>query len=158
VTLASKHNDSLVPKSHIQLLPSFQCIRQCTIFALETTLKSSLFCDFTQRKLYLVTDVSEQPICSILEGHAIFLDCLALEDGTGRLSRNVGNYQSTLHKIVKERNSHLDCRGSLKSRTETALVNKLKSVLPNENTVTSRQTNCYYSAPENWEAWNIWTC
>jgi len=32
-------------------------------------------------------------------------DCLNLEDGIDRLSRNVGNYQSTLRNIPEERNS-----------------------------------------------------
>ena len=34
-------------------------------------------------------------------------DCLILKDGTDRLSRNVGNYQSTLRHIPEERRSHL---------------------------------------------------
>jgi hypothetical protein len=32
----------------------------------------------------------------------VFLNCLALEDGTDRVSRNVGNYQSTLRNIPEE--------------------------------------------------------
>jgi hypothetical protein len=32
-----------------------------------------------------------------------FLDCLTLEGGTDRLSRNVGNYQSTLRNVPEER-------------------------------------------------------
>jgi hypothetical protein len=47
---------------------------------------------------WLVTDVSGQPIG---------LDYLTLEDGTNRMSRNVGNYQSTLRNIPQERTSRL---------------------------------------------------
>jgi hypothetical protein len=35
-----------------------------------------------------------------------FLDCLAFEDGTDMLSRNVGNYKSTLRNTTEERRSH----------------------------------------------------
>jgi hypothetical protein len=85
----------------------------------------SLFWDFTQRRLSLVTDVSGQPIGSIFKGQAVFLDCLTLEDAQDRLSRNVSNYQSTLRKIPKERKSHFHHGGSLTSRNETALLNEL---------------------------------
>jgi hypothetical protein len=44
----------------------------------------------------LATDVSEQPVGIIFKGQAVQADCLTVEDGTYRLSRNVGNYQSTL--------------------------------------------------------------
>ena len=50
----------------------------------------------TQRRL-VVTYVTGQPI------DPIFLDCLTLEDGINRLSRNVGNYQPALHKVPEER-------------------------------------------------------
>ena len=46
----------------------------------------------------VVTDVSGQPIVPIMA-------CLTLEDGTYRLSRNVGNYQSALLNIPEERSS-----------------------------------------------------
>ena len=46
-----------------------------------------------------MTDVSGKPI----------------EDGTDRVSRNVGNYQSTLRNIQEEQRSHFHCGGSLKS-------------------------------------------
>jgi hypothetical protein len=36
-----------------------------------------------------------------------FLDCLTLEDGTGRLSQDIGNYQSTLLNDREERRSQL---------------------------------------------------
>jgi hypothetical protein len=39
-----------------------------------------------------VTDVSRQPIGPIFKGQAFAVqDCLALQNGTNRLSRNVGN-------------------------------------------------------------------
>jgi hypothetical protein len=41
---------------------------------------------------------------------------LTLEDGTDRLSRNVGNYESTLRNIPEERRSPLHRGGNLKSR------------------------------------------
>jgi hypothetical protein len=41
--------------------------------------------------------------------------CLPLQDGADRLSRNVGNCQSTLRKIPAERRSDLHCGGSLRS-------------------------------------------
>jgi len=44
------------------------------------------------------------------------LDCLTLEDGTGRLSRIVGNYQITLRKIQKERIPYVHRGARLKSR------------------------------------------
>ena len=40
-------------------------------------------------------------ICNIF-----YFDCLTLEDGSDRLLRNVGNYQSTLRYIPEERISH----------------------------------------------------
>jgi len=55
-------------------------------------LRSSFFWDVTQREL-VCTDVSGQPIGLIFKGEGVeddLLDCLALEDGTDRLSRNVG--------------------------------------------------------------------
>jgi hypothetical protein len=49
--------------------------------------------------LYLFTDVSGQPIDSIIKGPAIPAHCMTHEDETDSLSRNVGNYQSTLRKM-----------------------------------------------------------
>jgi hypothetical protein len=42
---------------------------------------------------YSVTDFSGQPIVSTFKGQAVrfFLDCCFLEDGTDKLSRNIGN-------------------------------------------------------------------
>jgi hypothetical protein len=48
-------------------------------------------------------DVSGQ---RVQEG--FFLDCLTLEYGRGALSRNVGNYKSTLSNIPEERRSVLE--------------------------------------------------
>jgi hypothetical protein len=47
---------------------------------------------------------------------AFFLDYLTREDGTERLSRNVGNYQSTLGDIPETRISHLHRGGRQESR------------------------------------------
>jgi hypothetical protein len=45
---------------------------------------------------YLFTDVSEQPIGSIFKyKKQFFLDCLSFEDGTDRLSQNIGYYPLT---------------------------------------------------------------
>lgn len=57
-----------------------------------------LFWDVTQRAL-IVTDV------------------LTSEDGTVRLSRNAGDYQSEQRNVPKERKSHLHRGGSVKSRS-----------------------------------------
>jgi hypothetical protein len=60
----------------------------------------------------------------------IFLDCLTLEDGTNRLSRNVGNKLLfyTVCKILEGRRFHLHLDGSLKSSIcETNLVTTGKS-------------------------------
>jgi hypothetical protein len=49
---------------------------------------------------------------------AFFLDCLTLEDGTGRLFRNVGKnspFYTAYSKIPKEPSSHLCRGGSLKT-------------------------------------------
>jgi hypothetical protein len=63
---------------------------------------------------WLVTGVFRQPIDPTFKGQAVqeeeekkkkkafFLESLALEDGTERLSRNVGNYHSTLLNIPEE--------------------------------------------------------
>jgi hypothetical protein len=54
--------------------------------------RSWLFWNVTQRRL-VVADVSGQPIASIFKGQAVqvFLDFLAVEDGTDSLSGNGGN-------------------------------------------------------------------
>jgi hypothetical protein len=80
---------------------------------------SSLFLwAVTQRRL-VVTYITGQPI------DPIFLDCLTLEDGINRLSRNVGNYQSTLRNIPDERWSHLHRAWSLKSRCRSVTWQQL---------------------------------
>jgi hypothetical protein len=55
----------------------------------------------------------------IFEGQSVLrlLESLTLKDGIDSLSRNVGNYQSTLRNIPEERRSHLHSGGSLKART-----------------------------------------
>jgi hypothetical protein len=51
------------------------------------------------------------------------LDCLIFEDGTDRLSRNIGKKgNSTLRKITKQRRSHLHYGGSLKSRKKSYVI------------------------------------
>ena len=55
----------------------------------------------------------------------IFLDCLTLEDGINRLSRNVGNYQPTLRNIPEERCSHLHRACSPKSRCRSVTWQQL---------------------------------
>jgi hypothetical protein len=62
--------------------------------------------------MQFITDISEQPIGSMCKGHAA-LACLNLEDLTNRLSRNVGDYQSTLSKIAQGRRSRLQQCGIL---------------------------------------------
>jgi hypothetical protein len=68
----------------------------------------------------LITDISRQPIGPILSDETwqkdFFLDCLTLEYGTDRLSRNViTNYYSTLGTIVAQRRSNIHRGASLKS-------------------------------------------
>jgi hypothetical protein len=46
----------------------------------------------------------------------LFFESLTPEDGTDRLSRNVGNYQSTLCNMQEERPSHIRRKGRSKSR------------------------------------------
>jgi len=58
------------------------------------SMRYSLFCDVTQHRLTLVTDVSGQDVGPIFKDPAIQEDCL-----TDRLSRNVGIYQSTSRNI-----------------------------------------------------------
>jgi hypothetical protein len=49
-----------------------------------------MFWDITRRRLVIPYGRFGQPIGPILEDQEVFLDVLALEDGTDRLSRNVG--------------------------------------------------------------------
>ena len=71
-------------------------------------MRSSLVLDVRQRRL-VRTDVSGQHVGPIFKGQAVQedLDCVTLEAGTDRLSRNVGTYQSTLPNIPEERRSNL---------------------------------------------------
>jgi hypothetical protein len=54
----------------------------------------------------LTTDVSAQTIDLFFKSQAVqeefYLDCLTLDDGTDRLSRNVGYYQSALRNSAEE--------------------------------------------------------
>ena len=75
---------------------------------------SSLFWNFTQHRLVVIDRRFGTIYRSHLQGSS---SLLTLENGTDRLSRNVGNYQSTLRKIAEELTSHLCRGGSLKSRT-----------------------------------------
>jgi hypothetical protein len=75
--------------------------------------------------ILIVTDVSGQPIGPIFKSQAVqYLDCLILEDGTDRLSRNVGNYQFMLRNIPEDPRSHLHDGGSLKSRIKGILISR----------------------------------
>jgi len=58
-------------------------------------MRSAVFWAITERKLQILTDVSEQPIGPIFEGQEIRegrrkRDFLTPEDGTDKFSRNVG--------------------------------------------------------------------
>jgi hypothetical protein len=75
-------------------------------------MRSSVFWRVMPGRL-VVTDVSGQPIGSILKGQAIPEDCLTLEDGTDRLFRNVGSYQSTLRNMPEKGRSHFHRSKSL---------------------------------------------
>jgi hypothetical protein len=44
------------------------------------------------------------------------VDCLTLEDGTNRLSRNIGNYQSALLNIPEERRTLIQFTISINNR------------------------------------------
>ena len=83
--------------------------------------RSSLFQDFSQRRLQFVTTFRCNqwfPSTRIQQskGNVSKFDCLTLEDRTDRLHRNViTNYQSTL-RTSQMTTSHLHRGGSLKSR------------------------------------------
>jgi hypothetical protein len=92
-------------------------------------MRSWLFWDVTQLRLF--ADVSGQLIA------IIFLDFLTLENWKDRLSRNVGNYQSTLRNIPEEgrsnviliemyetRSRHTTARGNCNSDHRAALPAK----------------------------------
>ena len=66
------------------------------------SMRPLLFRDVTQFRLIL-TEVSGKPIWSTFKKNSLFDG----EDGTDRLSRNFGNYQSSLRNIPEERRSHL---------------------------------------------------
>jgi hypothetical protein len=74
-----------------------------------------------------VTDVSKQLAGLIFMGQAVqedCLDCLNFEDGTDRLSRNIGhNYQ--IYFVSRSRRGGLNCGGSLKSRKVVWIVDML---------------------------------
>jgi hypothetical protein len=87
----------------------------------------------TRRKLIAVTDVSGQTVGPIFMSQAVHedsLDCLVLEDGPDRLSRNVGTrYQPTSPNIPEERRPELHCGGSLKSRKAGSVLEMLATTL-----------------------------
>jgi hypothetical protein len=80
-----------------------------------------MFCNLTQRRILVFTDVLGQPIGPIFNGQ-----------WTDRLSQNVGKkLHSTLRKIPNERRSHLHRSGSLKSRNTIVLsVSKIQFCEP----------------------------
>jgi len=62
---------------------------------------------------WLVTDVSGEHIDPIFRGQGVQEDCLTLEDGTERLSRNVGNCQLVVLYVPEEQRPYLYCSGNL---------------------------------------------
>jgi hypothetical protein len=87
-------------------------------------LRSSLLCGITQRRFvvnrryfwttywYHLQGSSSRRRC--LDWLTLFLDCLTLEDGTDRLSRNVVNYQYTLRRIPASKDlKNTQWRGSV---------------------------------------------
>jgi hypothetical protein len=82
--LWNTHNESHSPKPYFLLQATAAIRKYVKVF--------SLLEYYADVDWWLGTDLSGQPIKStILKGQAGFLDYLALEDGTDRLSRNVGN-------------------------------------------------------------------
>ena len=63
--------------------------------------RPTLLWGFTRRRM-VVTDVLGQPIGPIFKVRTVQKDFLTPEDGSDRLSRNVGNYHSTLRKTPRE--------------------------------------------------------
>ena len=90
----------------------------CGIAGSVQWVRSAFFWDLTQRR-YLPTFPDNLPAPSprVKQSRPFFSDCLTRENGTGKLFRNVGNYQSALRNISEERISRLHRGGSLKSRT-----------------------------------------
>jgi hypothetical protein len=75
-------------------------------------MRPSLVWDVTQHRL-VVNDVSGQTTGTMFKDQGDqSKDCLTLEDGTDSLSRNVGNYQSTLCNIPEGRRCQ-SCNGWL---------------------------------------------
>ena len=74
-------------------------------------------------KIYFITYKSCVDICTLLgfKGQA----CVTIEDETYRLSRSVGNYQSTLRKIPEERRFNPHRGGSLKSHEKLSWQDRL---------------------------------
>jgi len=58
----------------------------------------------------LLTDMSRQIVGHMCKQKASQTKCLTIEDGTDGLSRNVGNYRSTLCMISEERRHLMDSR------------------------------------------------
>jgi hypothetical protein len=93
-------------------------IRSCVISDLQRG--SSLFWDVTQRRLV----ISYRRFGTTYRFHLqrsskprFLLDYLTHEDGSDRLSRNVGNYQSTLRNIPEERRSDMNLHYTQKTNT-----------------------------------------
>jgi len=72
---------------------------------------------------------------TILISHAVrFNNCLIVEDGTDRLSRNVGTeLHSTLRDMSKGRRSHLHRRGGLESRRPVFLLRNSAGICSRPN-------------------------
>ena len=103
-TLKSKH------KVQIQFGNFVKTTRYCwlcSLFFYLTILSVSLI---IQRRILEWQSIMNKKECGRGGNVWVSLDCFTLEDGTDRLSRNVGNYQSTPRNIPKERISHLHSR------------------------------------------------
>ena len=68
----------------------------------------------------LLSDMSRQTVGHICKQKAPQAKCLTIEDGTDGLSRNVGNYRSTLYMISEERRRLVDSRSVFARRFRLA--------------------------------------
>ena len=88
---------------------------------------------------WLVIDVSGQPICPIFHCRSP----LTIEDGTDRVSRNVGNYQSTLRNVLEERRLHFFFRPKNASDWDSKALRNLPK--PNPTTLIILPTQNVFS-------------
>ena len=100
-------------------LKRLEYLKSRVYFAVSLVTRFSLLWDVIQRKL--VGFCRRSP-------RRTFLNCLTVEDGTDRLSRNVHSYQYMLSNILEERRSHVHRGGSLKSRQVVCIKIHKKAV------------------------------